>query len=156
MVDTNGSSHNLENQPVVLMWLAPDCPLCQTYSTEFVRMADSFPDLQFLGVLPGNLYSKEEVNYFVDSFQFDKPILVDADFKLTKKMGVTTTPEFLVLDNNLSIRYQGKFDDWATALAQKKPKPTEHYFKDALTSFMAGETIKTQYTEPLGCLIEFD
>lgn len=119
-------------------------------------MADTFPNLRFMGVLPGDLYTMDEVNHFVDSFQFDKPILVDTDFKLTKRLGVTTTPEFLILDKGLGVKYQGKFDDWATGLAQKKPKPTEHYFKDALTSFTAGETIKTPYTEPLGCLIEFD
>ena len=156
VVDVNGSTHNLENEPVVLMWLAPDCPLCQTYSTEFVLMADSFPGLRFFGVLPGDLYSSAEVDHFVDSFHFRMPILLDSDFKLTKKLDVTTTPEFLILDNGLNLKYQGKFDDWATGLAQKKPKPSEHYLEDALKAFSAGKPIETAYTEPLGCLIEFD
>lgn len=148
---------NLNGQNVALMWLAPDCPLCQLYSSEFISTSEQYGnDIHFYGVLPGSYYSNQEVTHFKDSFNFNLPLIKDPNFILTKRYGVTTTPEFVLLDSLGDIKYQGKFDDWATGLSQKKIKPTQFYFSSALENFMSNEPIDPKYTKPIGCIIETD
>lgn len=143
---------------VVCMTMTPDCPLCQTYSTEFVKLANEWSrkGLKFYAILPGEIYSDEEIRHFQDSFQFDLPVIVDKEYELVKQLGATVTPEFFLLDSTMAIKYQGKYDDWATGLARKKPKPTKFYLAQALEQFYNGQTVTTAKTEPLGCLIEMD
>lgn len=157
LISRDGLKIDLTKQNTVLMWLAPDCPLCQTYSSEFLALDSLYRShFQFVGVLPGNLYSTDEIDHFVDSFHFDLPIVMDDKYLLTKKYQVSVTPEFILLDTNLKIQYQGKFDDWATGLAQKKVKPTQFYLKNALNQFAASQNVSPNYVEPVGCLIEVD
>ncbi|MFT5512618.1 MAG: thioredoxin-related protein [Bacteroidia bacterium] len=157
LTTTAGGSVTIGDKPVALMWLVPDCPLCQAYSTHFVALANnSGSAFTFYGVLPGNLYTSKEVQHFVDSFGFDMPIIADPDYDLTGKYKVSVTPEFLLLDSNASVFYQGKYDDWATDLSQKKIKPIKHYFADAISAFVNKTPLKQSKTQPIGCIIEFD
>jgi thioredoxin-related protein len=153
----NNEAINLSGQNVMLMWLAPDCPLCQTYSSEFIDLSNSMADqIECYAVLPGNHYSQEEIRHFQDSFGFSLPIIHDVTYKLTKKFNISVTPEFLLIDSTFKVKYQGKFDDWATDLGQKKLKPTKFYLKDAVTSFINKSPIQTSFIPPVGCTIELD
>ncbi|MFT5723301.1 MAG: thioredoxin-related protein [Bacteroidia bacterium] len=156
-VTANQNVVSLENRNVALMWLAPDCPLCQTYSSDFIMLSQTFSSqVSFYGVLPSNQYTNAEIQHFVDSFGFDIPIILDETYELTKRFNATVTPEFILIDSSFTVQYQGKFDDWATDLGQKKLKPTAFYFKDALQSFTAGQPVLNRYVEPIGCVIELD
>ena len=157
LTTTKGNKINLSEQNTVLMWLASDCPLCQTYSSEYRDLASNYnSNLQFVGVLPGNWYTSEEMNHFIDSFHFDIPIVEDKDFYLTKRFNAIVTPEFVLIDTNLNVQYQGKFDDWATGLAQKKTKPQKFYLINAIDNFLNNQPIIPDYVEPVGCTIEMN
>lgn len=139
----------------VFMVLAPDCPLCQTYSTEIVKLSNATSsNLEFYGIMAGGDYSHQEIKHFVDSFQFEIPILMDKWYDLTKQLRATVTPEFFLVDSLGQTVYSGKFDDWATGLAQKKIKPTQFYLQDAIEAYTLGKSIKVTRTEPIGCVLE--
>ena len=155
--DFSGAPINLNSSAnKAIMILAPDCPLCQTYSTEFSHLADSFATLsmQFYGALPGSDYTDKEITHYQDSFQFDLPILLDPNFVLTKKLSAIVTPQFFIVDSNFTVLYKGKLDNWATGLAQKRQKPTKFYLKDALSALAIGEAIRVKETPAIGCVIE--
>ncbi len=154
---TEGVIVDLAEKKVALMWLAPDCPLCQAYSTRFTELAAvSALDVSYYGVLPGAHYSQEEIEHFKDSFAFDLEIVTDPDYRLSRKLGATVTPEFFLLDTGYQVIYSGKFDDWATDLSQKKLKPTAYYFKDAIEAFSQGKHVAINHVDPIGCTIEYD
>lgn len=154
---TNNEIVKFSGKPAAFMWLAPDCPLCQVYSSEYIKLAKQYSqELTFYGVLPGGHYLSKEIQHFQDSFEFNLPIIVDDNFELTKKYGVTVTPEFVMIDSIGEILYQGKFDDWATGLGQKKTMPSKFYFNNALQSMAERKTIEPNYVEPVGCFIEMD
>ena len=150
-----GGSINLDAKAYALMFLAPDCPLCQTYSTEFVKLSKT-ASIPFYGVFTGDLYTDQERKHFIDSFAFDLPILKDYDWAFAKSLDARTTPEFFIMSTSGAVMYRGRFDNWATNLAAKRTKPTEFYFADALQAFEHHEEIQIKETEPLGCVIEFD
>ncbi len=153
----NGDFHALNNtRAKVIIMLAPDCPLCQNYSTEFVDMAKTYAssDIEFIGVLPGTDYETEEIAHFRDSFQFDLPILLDSTYQYAHALEAQVTPQFYLIDSTSNVLYTGKFNNWATGLAQKRTKPTEFYLEDAINSFLKGEKISIAYTEPIGCVLE--
>ncbi len=154
---TNNETINLKGKNKAFMWLAPDCPLCQTYSSEFIALNGSYnSEISFYGVIPGNHYNTNEISHFQDSFGFDLPILLDEHFSMTKHYKVKVTPEFLLVDANDKVLYRGKFDDWATDLGQKKIQPSEFYFKNALQAFRDGSPVSPSFVEPVGCIIEID
>ena len=153
----SGDYYNLNSSKAkAVILLAPDCPLCQNYSTEFVEMANTFGSdkLEFFGVLPGTDYEAEEIAHFKDSFQFDLPILMDSIYSYTHGLKGQVTPQFYLIDSLSNILYTGKFNNWATGLAQKRTKPTEFYLEDAVKSFLNNREVAVKYTEPIGCVIE--
>ena len=153
----DGKKVDLSKGKSALVWLAPDCPLCQSYSASFVELKNQYGDqISFYGVIPGNYYSKNEIDFFIDSFAFTPDIIADKDFKLTQSIGATVTPEFFLLDSGMQVKYRGKFDDWATDLSRKKLKPTKHYFKNAIEALSIDSPISIQSTTPIGCVIEFE
>jgi hypothetical protein len=140
----------------VWMFIAPDCPLSQQYVQSYNQLKDSFlkRGLLFLGVVPGKLYSCEEIQHFSDSFQFKPPIIYDADFHLAKYSEASVTPEFVLLDSAHQVLYHGAIDDWAIGLAQKKLEPKQFYLKDAIERYLDGRAIERAFVQPVGCFIE--
>ncbi len=152
---TAGKTVDIGGHNSVLMFLTPDCPLCHLYTSEFAKLSEKYADdVMFYGVLPGSLYSKKEVEHFVDSFNCSFPIIVDKHFDLTDHLGATTTPEFIVLDSTLQTIYQGKMDDWAIDLGQKKVAPTTFYLESAIKQFLSNEKVVEPFVAPVGCAIE--
>lgn len=146
-----------QNKANVVMTIAPDCPLSQQYCKNFSALANKFErdGIVFWGVVPGNYYSQVELNHFVDSFQFNFPLVLDPEFEFLKAIRAKVTPEFFLLDDNLKILYRGKMDDWAIAFAQKKVQPHYFYLENALQDFVNHQPIQTPETEAVGCVIEY-
>ncbi|MBO6516505.1 MAG: redoxin family protein [Bacteroidia bacterium] len=142
----------------VFMFLAPDCPLCQTYSTELVKLNDYFKaeNVDFYGVMPGKNYTREEVTHFIDSFQFKLPLLMDQDYKLTNTFEAKVTPEFFLVDSNQQVLYRGLMDDWAIDLARKRVKPSRYYLQNAIEAYLSGDKVEIAETEAVGCVLEND
>ena len=46
----------------VLMFIAPDCPMCMTLSTPFSKLSEKYSDIQFLAVYSGKHYEPMEIN----------------------------------------------------------------------------------------------
>jgi hypothetical protein len=147
----------LENHDaVVIMFLTPDCPLAQNYSRPFLDLHADFQDtsLAFVGVLPGTLYSDEEINEYKEKFYFDLPIIEDADFTITNEYQPEVTPEFILVSGD-QVLYQGALDNWMTGLGQYRKRPTEFYLRRAIEQWKENKPITTAETEAYGCFIEY-
>ena len=154
----DGQQFNLMSKGVkggVCMFIAPDCPLSQSYVQSFMDLSKQYEDdFQFFGVLPGTLFSNEEVQLFIDSFEFALPMVQDPNHHLTKKWKATVTPEFILFDTSSLALYSGAIDNWAISLAKKRLEPSQFYLEEAINAYLQHKPITTPRTRPVGCYIE--
>lgn len=141
----------------VLMFLAPDCPLCQSYTLAFQKLEDKYKNkLGFYGVISGKYYNQNEIDHYIDSFHFDVPIIRDENFELAHSLDAQVTPHFYLLDNKLDIKYNGRLDNWAISLGRKKLQADSFFLENAIESFSKNEQITLKSTKPVGCILEYD
>lgn len=147
----------MEEKPgVILLFLAPECPLCQNYAPVLREMAPGFAamDVPLVGVVSGTYYSVEEVNDFMFSHHLDFPVLLDPAFELSRHFGATITPEAVLIDSTGTMAYRGAIDNWAISLGRKRLKPTAHYLADATGAYLNGKPVPLRTTDAVGCFIE--
>lgn len=139
----------------VVMFIAPDCPLCMTLSTPFSELTDSFPELQFLAIYSGKHYEPMELNMFATETKLKPRIFRDYEYEVAHQLGATVTPEFFLLDSSANILYQGMMDDRILELGSYKQQWDKHYLVDAIEATLAGKKPELAETEPIGCVLEY-
>jgi peroxiredoxin len=92
------------------------------------------------------LDSPEELQQFKKDYGIDFPIFTDLDFQLVRQMGVTVTPEVVVLNAQGSVVYQGRIDDRYKERGVKTPGEPEPELQNALEDVIAGRTVKNPKT----------
>lgn len=136
--------------------MSPECPLCENYSATLKTLRPMFPEeeVSFIGVFSGNWYSAEEIIRFMARYQPPVQPVLDPSYSLQQHYEATVTPEAVVVSDSGEIIYQGKIDNWIVSLGKKRTVVTEHYLRDALTSWSEGEYPEVRQTEAVGCFIE--
>lgn len=145
-----------EKPGAVLLFLAPECPLCQNYAPVLRDMAPDYAemDVPLVGVVSGTYYSAEEVNNFMFFHHLDFPVLLDPGFELSRHFGATITPEAVLIDSTGAMIYRGAIDNWAISLGRKRLRPTAHYLADATDAYLKGKPVPLRTTDAVGCFIE--
>lgn len=138
-------------------YLAPECPLCISYSNNIREIAQEYAGkgIQFYGVFPGKLYTQEEIEKYLKEYEVDIPVLLDPQYELAKAMHAKITPEVFVYDSQAKLRYQGKIDNWVVKLGKKRAVVTQFYLTDSLKAILGGTAVPVTETEAVGCLIEY-
>jgi len=145
-----------KNTATVIVFLLPDCPACQSYSTTLNKLNEQYQKdgVAFYGVFPGTYNTLEEMNEFKNTYHIKFPLLCDPDKKLVKTIAAKVTPEVFVLNHETNIVYRGRIDDWMYALGKKKPVITTHELADALHAVVHHQPAKVSQTTAIGCIIE--
>lgn len=148
--------NNLNHKGIVLIFLSPDCPLCETYSYTLKKLDSLYKDkgILMLGIASGTLYRREEYMHFIQEFNWNLSVLLDDSLYLMNNFGASVTPEVVLLDSILQVQYQGRIDNWPVDLAKKRSVITEHDLQDALEDYLNGVPIKNKKTQAIGCIIE--
>jgi thiol-disulfide isomerase/thioredoxin len=139
----------------VLMFIAPDCPLCMTLSTPFSELSEKYTDIQFLAIYSGKHYEPMEINMFATETKLKPRIFRDYDYEVAHQLGASVTPEFFLIDSSATIQYQGMMDDRILALGSYKQQWDEHYLVNAIEATLAGKEVVLKRTEPIGCVLEY-
>ncbi|TND03926.1 MAG: alkyl hydroperoxide reductase [Bacteroidetes bacterium] len=140
----------------VFVFLSPDCPLCQSYTSLLSGMSDSIKAcrMQLFGVFPGSFYTPEEIEAYRSEYAVRFPCVQDKRMWLCDTLGATVTPEAFVMDVSGKILYRGRIDDWMYDIGRKKPAPTRHDLRQALREVCSGRKVSVPETVPVGCFIE--
>ena len=139
----------------VLMFIAPDCPLCMTLSTPFSELSEKYTDIQFLAIYSGKHYEPMEINMFATETKLKPRIFRDYDYEVAHQLGASVTPEFFFIDSSATILYQGMMDDRILALGSYKQQWDEYYLVEAIEATLAGKEVVLKKTEPIGCVLEY-
>lgn len=158
--DIEGLSYSLNslknNKASVIIFLSPDCPLCQNYALTIKQMQEEFEKqgIKFYGIFPGTWYSVKDIKKFKSDYKLNINMLLDEKKALSHLLKATVTPEAVIINADGKIVYQGRIDNWMYAAGKKRTVITKHELKDALEDIVNNKVISITKTEPVGCLIE--
>src|SRR5262245_1685308 len=128
-----------DSRGLVLVFLGAECPVARRY---LPRLVELYREFQKQGVEFVGVYSEARVNVFrMAQHAHDEdiafPVMQDVGHRLADLLEVQTTPEVVVLDAQLSKKYQGAIDD-QYARHGSRPAATENYLRDALAALIKG------------------
>ncbi len=149
---------NKKIKMIAFIALGTKCPLGRKYAPIVNQMEDDKlfgqvgAKIVYLAV--GAHDTKASVKKEILDFNIRSMVIYDSSQSLSKKLGLTTTTE-VVLVNLLTseVAYQGAIDDGINFEATKKPK--NHYLRDAILATSKGITPTITRTEAFGCAITY-
>lgn len=156
--DYRGREHSLSSyessKVVVLAFLGTECPLAKLYAP---RLASIHSELKsrgvtFLGVNSNRQDSNTEVASYARRHGLEFPVLKDTGNRLADAIGVTRTPEVVVLDEDRVVRYHGRIDD-QYGVGYLRDEVEKPFLRDAIEDLLAGRKVKVPSTEVVGCFI---
>ncbi len=143
-----------DNQATVLVFTNTTCPLVQKYWPKLRRLDEEFrgQGVQFAAVNVGPSDEIPDVAQQAIDFGLDFPFVKDTTGSCVRALGVSRTPEVVVLDADRKLRYRGRIDD-QQRLGGARPDVTDDSLKRALDDLLAGREIATPESPVDGCLI---
>lgn len=144
-----------KNKASVLVFLSPECPICQKYTLTINQIQQDFSlqGVAFYGIVPGKNFKNKTINKFAKDYGLSMPILLDPDYVLTKSVGATVTPEVILFNPDGIMQYAGKVDNWYESIGSRRTVITEFYLKNAISGLINGTEINVKRTTPVGCFI---
>jgi len=159
LLDTKGQSHHIGEEPetraVVVVFLGPDCPICQRYAPTLKKLhADKPKGVEFYGVISQASVSRVDAAKFAKEYDFGFPVLFDSSAMLAGWLEPSHVPEAFVLTAEGKVAYRGRIDDWYIAPGKPRQMPTTYDLKEAMIAVVAGKNPEVAKTSPVGCIFE--
>ena len=159
---TDGKKYSLDDfktkEYLVIFFTCNHCPYV-TGSDEVTRKtADKFSDqVQFVGINSNsvNTYVEDSYEAMVERMQrYEFPwfYLHDESQAVAKLYGALRTPHFYVFDQNRQLVYTGR----ATDSPRIESGIAVNDLENALSELIAGESVSTPLTNPIGCNVKWD
>lgn len=140
----------------VIAFVNTSCPVAQRYLPTLQELEKDYraKGVQFLALNPAEDDTLIATATQAVTFDIEFPVGKDFDGATAKKLGVSRTPEVVVIDEKKSLRYRGRIDD-QHRLGGTRKEPTRHDLRDALDAILAGKPVDKPETEVDGCPITF-
>ncbi len=160
---TDGNTYSLSDfddaEALGLFFTCNHCPYV-IGSDEVTRAtAKTFASqgVRFVGINANsvNTYAEDSFDYMVqrmEEHQFPWVYLHDASQDVARAYGALRTPQFYVFDQDRKLVYTGRGVDSPRDTSQM----TVNDLENALTELLAGESINTPLTNPIGCNVKWD
>jgi thiol-disulfide isomerase/thioredoxin len=145
-----------KKKAVVLVFVNTSCPVALRYLPTLQALEKEYrdKDVQFAAV---NAADEDTVIAMATQsvkYEIEFPFVKDFRGECARALGVTRTPEAVVLDADRRICYRGRIDD-QFRLGGVRKEPTTRELKDALDAVLVGKKVATPETEVDGCPITF-
>lgn len=138
----------------VLVFLSFDCPNSNGYTPTLLDLHKRYADqgVRLIGVCESEM-SADELKAKVAEYKFPFHVVADPGQAIADACKARITPEAVVLDHNLVLRYRGRIDNLFTARLKRGPEVTDHDLRNALDDIVAGKPVRTPVTQAVGCPI---
>jgi hypothetical protein len=146
---------NEDTKATVLVFILPDCPICNTYMPELNRLHETFASrgVDLLLVHVDSEVTAERAKSHAAEYQIEIPVALDPGHSWVKKAGATITPEVAVFSSSGDLLYRGRINNQYAGLGKRRANVTSHDLADALEAVLAGKSVLEPRTEAVGCLI---
>lgn len=141
----------------LLLFVSVDCPISARYSPEINRIVHDYTARGIHAFLvyadPNAQPAAVRANLREFHAGLSATTVIDTALRLTIAVDATVTPE-AVIYTHAGRGYRGRIDDLYEAIGQSRPAAEHHDLRDALDAVLAGKTVATPETKPVGCFIE--
>jgi thiol-disulfide isomerase/thioredoxin len=140
---------------VVCVFVGRECPVAQQYLPTLAEIHEQYGKhkVRLLAIYANPSDDLMDMAQHAHDADIPFAALLDVDQRLADLLDVQRTPEVVVLDKTLEIRYQGAIDNQFTKRG-KIQSPTKNYLRDALDSVLAGKPVDPNYVHANGCPLE--
>lgn len=138
-------------QPIVLIFLAVECPIANKYAPAYKRLAEEFKEVRFIAVYPNADETAKQIKAHLKEYKIELEAVRDARHELVKATGVKTTPEAVVYAADGTLVYRGRIDNRHVSFGKKRPVATEHDLREALEALRKGKRVEFKSTPAVGC-----
>lgn len=140
---------------VVLLFIAHDCPISNSYAPEIKRLCAHYTPEKIAFYL---VYSEQDLSLtaakqHAHDYGYTCPLVLDPKHRLVRKAGATVTPEAAVFTPDGRLLYRGRIDDLYYGYGQRRYAVTEHDLRDALDAALSGKPVPKPRTQAIGCFI---
>lgn len=138
----------------VVCFLGAECPLARLYGPRLQQLADEFEPrgVRFIGVNSNRQDSMSNVEDYVAAHGITFAVAKDYDNRVADQFGAERTPEVFVIDENLTLRYEGRIDDqYLPGIVRSEPSRED--LRIALEELLADEPVSVASAEATGCRI---
>lgn len=142
------------NSAYVLMFTTTDCPIVKKTIPKLKEVYLRYRDksVAFLCVNVGPNDTLKSMASQAISFDAPWAFVKDYDAKAAQALGVTHTPEFVILNSDFELCYRGRFDD-QIRLGGAKPTPSRDDLVIALNEVLDKKQVTVPETPVDGCVI---
>jgi hypothetical protein len=141
------------NRASVLIFIAADCPIANSFAPEIKRIVAEYAPkgVEFTLVYTDLSQTAEAVRRHASDYGYECPVRLDAGRVLSRKQGITVTPEAVVLGADGERVYRGRIDDRYLAPGRYRLQPTTRELCDALDAVLAGRPVAVAEAKAAGC-----
>jgi thiol-disulfide isomerase/thioredoxin len=141
-------------QAIVIVASNTTCPIVQKYWPKLIRLHEEFAskNVQFVAMNVTHTDSITDISAQAVQFGVPFPFVKDVDGQSVAELGLTRTPEVVVLDSDHRLCYRGRIDD-QHRIGASTPKVRKENLKDAITAVLDGNDPLPAETSVDGCLI---
>jgi thiol-disulfide isomerase/thioredoxin len=156
--DIRFASHTLKDlgqkKAYVIVFNSIDCPVAKRYMPRIVELEKEYRnrDVQFVALDVSPTDSLVEVAYQGIQLEAAFPFCKDFDGMVAPALGVTRTPQVVVLDGDRKLRYRGRIDSQFN-VGGPKPNTGREDLKMAIEDLLAGRPVEVAETPVEGCPI---
>ena len=143
----------------VYVFLLEDCVISQNYTDLLNKLAIKYKDKKvgFLGLFPNSFSRDSTIKAFAAKYHITFPLKTDHYQILTKKLGVTITPEVAVFDQkNDVLLYRGRINNQYERVGRRRSKASTAELEDVLQSWINNKPIAFYETKAVGCFINLN
>ena len=161
LTDSAGKTRSLsefKGKTVVLEWNNPECPFVRKHY-ESGNIPKQQADATAAGVVwltigSGRTGTAQMAKANKSAGGKGSAYLLDADGKVGKLYGASTTPHMYIVDAQGMLRYVGGIDSIQSADQADVAKATQ-YIPQALAQLAAGKPVATATSQPYGCSVKY-
>ncbi len=158
MIDINGRNLELFSagfSPAAIIFILPDCPICNSYIPEFNRLHEQFASrgVPIILVHADPATTSDQARDHAREYNIACPVVIDPDRTWLNRFEPATAPEAVVFSPKSPLLYRGRIDDQYAGLGKRRMVVTSHDLRDALEAILAGKPVREPRTEAVGCPI---
>jgi len=141
-------------EAIVIVASNTSCPIMQKYWPKLVRLHNEFSSQGVQFVSLNVMHNDTIIDISAQAVKYDVPFpfVKDINGQGVTSLGLTRTPEVVVLDADRRIRYRGRIDD-QHRLGGSAPAVRRESLKNAIGAVLAGKNPLPAETAVDGCLI---
>ncbi|MBM3988949.1 MAG: redoxin [Planctomycetes bacterium] len=143
-----------EAKYVVFALLSPTCPLSAKFTPTLVELAQAAPaGVRWVIVDPVATDTRESLQALAERFGASATVVSDAEGRLARALGATTTTDVIVTDAAFTVQFHGAVDD-QHGIGYSLEKPRRRFLLDALSALVRSEPLLVAATDAPGCELE--